>query len=221
MAAGRLKDFVKLGRTIVAVGRNYKAHAVELGNPIPTEPILFLKPVSSYVQEGSPIEMPERVKDLVYEVELGVVINSTAKNVSESNAMDYIGGYVLALDMTSRDIQGAAKKKGHPWTVAKGFDTFTPVSSFIDKDKVDLSSTVLWLKVDGVLKQRGPLSGDMIFSVPYLIEYITHIMTLEAGDVILTGTPKGAGSVFPGQTITAGIEGIIEMTFPVIAPQAQ
>lgn len=151
-------------------------------------------------------------------MELGIVINSRAKNVTEDKAMDYIGGYVLALDMTSRDLQAFAKKNGHPWTVAKGYDTFCPISSLIEKEKVDLSTTKLWLKVDGVQKQYGSLE-DMIFSVPYLISYITNILTLDEGDVILSGTPAGVGPVYPGQTITAGIEGIMEMTFPVIAKQ--
>lgn len=128
--------------------------------------------------------------------------------------MDYVGGYALALDMTSRDLQSAAKKSGHPWSVAKGYDTFCPVSSFVEKEKVDLSTARLWLKVDGETKQDGR-TCDMIFSVPYLISYISSIMTLEAGDLILTGTPEGVGPVVPGQIITAGIEGVTEVTFPV------
>lgn len=128
--------------------------------------------------------------------------------------MDYVGGYALALDMTSRDLQSAAKKSGHPWSVAKGYNTFCPVSSFVEKEKVDLSTARLWLKVDGETKQDGR-TCDMIFSVPYLISYISSIMTLEAGDLILTGTPEGVGPVVPGQIITAGIEGVTEVTFPV------
>lgn len=128
--------------------------------------------------------------------------------------MDYVGGYALALDMTSRDLQSAAKKSGYPWSVAKGYDTFCPVSSFIEKEKVDLSTARLWLKVDGETKQDGR-TCDMIFSVPYLISYISSIMTLETGDLILTGTPEGVGPVVPGQIITAGIEGVTEVTFPV------
>ena len=151
-----------------------------------------------------------------YEVELGVVINGRAKNVKQERAMDYIGGYILALDMTSRDLQAVAKKKGHPWAVAKGYDTFCPVSSLIEKDKIDLTDTKIWLSVDGIQKQCGSLH-DMIFSVPYLISYITNIFTLDIGDVILTGTPPGVGSVIPGQIITAGIDCILEMSFPVIA----
>ena len=117
--------------------------------------------------------------------------------------------------MTARDIQSQAKKKGHPWSVAKGFDTFCPISKFIETNKIDLTDTKLWLKVDGILQQNGS-TKNMIFSVPYLISYISHIFSLEAGDVILTGTPEGVGPVKPGQTISAGIEGVLEMTFPVV-----
>ena len=158
--------------------------------------------------------MPSRCSELHYEVELGVVIGKNGKNIPESSALSYIGGYTLALDMTARDIQGEAKKKGHPWSVAKGYDTFCPVSGFIETEKIALEDTKLWLKVDGDLKQNGT-TKNMVFSVPYLISYISSIFSLEAGDVILTGTPEGVGPVRPGQTITAGLQGVVEMTFPV------
>ena len=153
--------------------------------------------------------------ELHYEVELGVVIGKAGKNIAESEAMNHVGGYSLALDMTARNVQSEAKKKGHPWSVAKGFDTFCPVSQLIAKERIMLDDTCLWLKVDSELKQRGS-TKDMVFTVPYLISYISKIFTLEEGDVILTGTPEGVGPVQPGQTITAGIEGILEMKFPVI-----
>ena len=143
-----------------------------------------------------------------------MVVNGSGRDIPESSAMEYVGGYALALDMTSRDLQSAAKKSGHPWSVAKGYDTFCPVSPFIEKEKVNLSTARLWLKVDGETKQNGG-TVDMIFSVPYLISYISSIMTLETGDLILTGTPEGVGPVVPGQVITAGIEGAVEVKFPV------
>lgn len=149
-------------------------------------------------------------------MELGIVIGKNGKDIPESSATSYIGGYALALDMTARDIQGEAKKKGHPWSVAKGYDTFCPISGLIDREKVSLDDTNLWLKVDGELKQQGS-TRDMVFSVSYLISYISRIFTLEEGDVILTGTPEGVGPVLPGQTITAGIDGVVEMKFPVVS----
>ena len=148
-------------------------------------------------------------------MELGIVVGKEGRDIPESSAMDYIGGYTLALDMTARGIQSDAKKKGHPWSVAKGYDTFCPVSAFIEAQKIDLSDTKLWLKVDGTLRQNGS-TKNMIFSVPYLISYISKIFRLEVGDVILTGTPEGVGPVKPGQTISAGIEGVTEMSFPVV-----
>ena len=149
-------------------------------------------------------------------MELGVVIVKDCKNVPEDSAMSHVGGYALALDMTARNLQRDAKKKGYPWSVAKGYDTFCPISQMISKEKIALPNTRLWLKVDGDVKQSGS-TGDMIFSVPYLISYISKIFTLETGDLILTGTPEGVGPVLPGQTITAGIEGLTEMKFPVVA----
>ena len=159
-------------------------------------------------------KVPARCSELHYEVELGIVIGKDGRNIPESSVSSYIGGYALALDMTARDIQGEAKRKGHPWSVAKGYDTFCPVSALIDVDRLSLDDTRLWLMVDGELKQQGS-TKDMVFSIPYLVSYISRIFTLEVGDVILTGTPEGVGPVRPGQTIRAGIEGVVEMTFPV------
>ena len=161
-------------------------------------------------------QVPPNCTELHYEVELGIVIGKDGKNIPEDSAMSHVGGYVLALDMTARNLQSEAKKKGHPWSVAKGYDTLCPVSQMISKEKIALPDTRLWLRVDGDLKQSGS-TRDMVFSVPYLISYISKIFTLETGDLILTGTPEGVGPVVPGETITAGIEGLTEMTFPVVA----
>ena len=160
------------------------------------------------------LQVPPKCTELHYEVELGIVIGKDGKDIPESSALSYIGGYVLALDMTARNIQGEAKKKGHPWSVAKGYDTFCPVSRLIETEKITLEDTRLWLKVDGDTKQNGS-TKDMLFSVPYLISYISKIFSLETGDVILTGTPEGVGPVKPGQAITAGIDGVLEMSFNV------
>ena len=129
--------------------------------------------------------------------------------------MNHIAGYVLALDMTARDFQDEAKKKGQPWSLAKGFDTSCPVSEFIEKSKVtDPGSTPLWLKVNGAMKQNGNTS-DMIFSVPYLISYISKYFKLEEGDVILTGTPEGVGPVRKGDVIEAGLGDVMKFQFKV------
>ena len=165
------------------------------------------------------VQVPHRCTQLHYEVELGVVIGKTGKDLSVATAMSHVGGYTLALDMTARDIQNQAKSKGHPWSVAKGYDTFCPVSKFISPEEgLDPNNATLWLRVDGQERQRGS-TRDMVFPVPNLLSYISSIFTLEAGDVVLTGTPEGVGPVTVGQTITAGIEGVLEMEFPVVGKE--
>lgn len=207
--------FREFGRKIICIGRNYGAHAAELGNQIPEKPILFLKPTSSYLSEGSPIQVPVGCTSLHHEVELGVVISKPGKNISESSAFDHVGGYILALDMTARDFQDEAKKKGHSWALAKGFDTSCPVSGFIPSDKLANPHDVnLWLKVNGVMKQEGN-TKSMIFKIPTLISYISKYFTLETGDVILTGTPSGVSAVNAGDVIQCGLADIVSMQFTV------
>ncbi|XP_072996977.1 oxaloacetate tautomerase FAHD1, mitochondrial [Typha latifolia] len=215
MAAAAAQKLLSIGTKIVAVGRNYAAHAKELGNAVPKEPVLFLKPTSSYLQNGGAIEIPHPLESLDHEVELAVVIGRKARDVSESTAMDYVGGYALALDMTAREIQSSAKSAGLPWTVAKGQDTFTPISAVLPKlTVINPDDLELWLKVDDEIKQKGSTS-DMIFKIPFLISHISSIMTLMEGDVILTGTPQGVGPVSLGQKITAGITGLIDVQYDV------
>ncbi|TPX57916.1 hypothetical protein PhCBS80983_g03499 [Powellomyces hirtus] len=219
--AAPLKDFTKFGRKIVAVGRNYAAHAAELSNPLPKIPLLFLKPTSSYVPAPKPFALPAP-HVMHHEIELGIVIGKTATHVSRAEADSVVAGYCLALDMTARDLQDKAKSAKAPWTVAKGWDGFTPVSEFIPKEKIsDPQNLRLWLEVDGKKVQDGN-TKDMIFSIPTLISYVSKLMTLERGDVILTGTPAGVGPVQVGQTMKAGLEApgassqIITMSVPVI-----
>lgn len=210
---------LEMGTKIVAVGRNYAAHAKELGNAVPKEPVIFMKPTSSYVCEGGAIEIPHPLQSVHHEVELAVVIGTKGRDISEESALDHVEGYALAIDVTARELQSVAKASGLPWTVSKGYDTFTPISDFIPKKKVPaLDDLELWLKVDGELRQKGS-SKDMIFSIPFLISHISSVMTLFEGDVILTGTPSGVGPVKAGQTITAGITGLIDMSFPVVTRQ--
>ncbi|XP_020583444.1 acylpyruvase FAHD1, mitochondrial [Phalaenopsis equestris] len=209
------QTLLNLGTKIVAVGRNYAAHAKELGNAVPKEPVLFLKPTSSYLQNGGTIEVPHPLESLDHEVELAVVIGHKARDVSEAGAMDFVGGYAIALDMTAREIQSSAKSAGLPWTVAKGQDTFTPISAVLPKSMIkDPDNLELWLKVDEEIRQKGS-TRDMLFKIPFLISHISSIMTLMEGDVILTGTPPGVGPVRIGQKITAGITGFIDAHFDI------
>ncbi|KAI8812435.1 hypothetical protein BJ742DRAFT_747095 [Cladochytrium replicatum] len=213
--------FSRVGK-IVAIGRNFAEHAKELGNEVPKSPFFFLKPASSIVREPGNIEIPKGCI-VHHEVELGVVIGKTGRDIPASLADSYVAGYVLALDMTARNLQDEAKKKGHPWSTAKGFDTFTAASSFVPKDALpDPHNAHLWLKVDDRVAQSGS-TKDMIFKIPQLIEFVSSIMTLEEGDWILTGTPSGVGPVSAGQVLTGGLKrsesdshNLASFTFPVV-----
>ncbi|KAF4576370.1 hypothetical protein EYR40_000607 [Pleurotus pulmonarius] len=196
-----LTSFIfRQGKQIVAIGRNYAEHAKELNNKVPKEPFFFLKPTSSYVFNGGNVEIPDGIV-AHHEVELGVVIGKAGRDVSQADAESLIAGYALAVDMTARNLQDQVKKRGLPWSAAKGFDTFTPIGEFIAKSAIqDPHNLNLALKINGVVKQDGNTS-DMIFQIPQLIEHITSIMTLAPGDVILTGTPSGVGPVAAGDQI--------------------
>ncbi|KAK6047946.1 FAH family protein [Cooperia oncophora] len=170
---------------------------------------------NAFVQEGNPIITPPGCENLHQEVELGVVIGKTAKNIPRSEAMSYVGGYTVALDMTARDFQDEAKKGGAPWYLAKSFDTSCPVSDFIPKEEIeDPHTEELFCRINGVEKQRSR-TDMMIFDIPTLIEYTTRYVTLEEGDVLLTGTPAGVCRVLPGDTIEFGLEGRIATKFVV------
>lgn len=221
MAARNITRFWEWGRKIICVGRNYADHAKELKNAIPTEPVLFLKPPSAYVREGSPIVVPRYSGKLHHEVELGVVIGKEGAAIPQSAALEHVAGYALCLDMTARDVQDDCKSKGLPWTRAKAFDTSCPVSEFIPKERIpDPGNVTLWLKVNDQLRQRG-CTAQMIFSVPYLISYISDFITLEEGDLILTGTPKGVAAVQEHDELQAGIEDVVTMSFRVNKQEQQ
>lgn len=210
-----LKSFVSFSKKVICVGRNYREHAAELGNPVPTEPFVFLKPPTSFITEGMPIKLPLKTEEIHHEVELGLIIGQKGFNIPESQVMNHVGGYILALDMTDRGKQAALKKKGLPWAIAKGFDTSCPVSDFIPKEKIpDPQNVPLWLKVNGEMKQNGN-TKDMIFTIPNLVSWISQHFTLEPGDVVLTGTPSGVGPVKAGDVIDCGLADIISMKYKV------
>ncbi|KAK0196489.1 hypothetical protein IW261DRAFT_1418210 [Armillaria novae-zelandiae] len=192
--------FVRHGKKIVAIGRNYSEHIKELANTAPKEPFFFIKPTTSYLPSGGKLELPRGII-AHHEVELGIVIGNRGRDISQANADSHIAGYALAVDMTARNLQDQVKKRGLPWSAAKGFDTFTPIGSFIPKDKIlDPHDLRLSLKINGGIKQNGT-TADMIFRIPRLIEHISSIMTLEEGDLVLTGTPSGVGPVSPGDKV--------------------
>ncbi|KAJ1504989.1 hypothetical protein HMI54_005239 [Coelomomyces lativittatus] len=196
--------FLTSCKKIIGVGRNYVDHCKELGNPIPTSPFFFLKPTSSICCVGENIEIPTSL-DIHHEVELAVIIGQSAKKIDEKSAMKYVEGYALALDLTSRLLQQNSKKNGLPWTLSKGFDYFTPITPMIPSSEInDPHQLSLWLKVNGEFRQRGKTS-DMIFSIPYLISYLSEFMTLEAGDILLTGTPRGVRALNAEDSIEVGL----------------
>ncbi|KAF8509694.1 hypothetical protein JB92DRAFT_3083729 [Gautieria morchelliformis] len=199
-----MASFVTSGKKIIAIGRNFAEHAKELNNAVPKEPFFFLKPTSSYVATGGKIEIPRGVK-AHHEIELGVIIGRGGRDIPEAQADAHVAGYALAIDMTARNMQDEVKKRGLPWTAAKGFDTFTPIGHFIPKSSVpDPHDLSIWLKINNEFKQNGT-TADMIFRIPRLIQHISSIMALEEGDLILTGTPSGVGQVVPGDIVTAGL----------------
>lgn len=211
-----LSNFSEVGRKIVGAALNYKSLAQANNVPHPPRPIIFLKATSSYINVGQVIEVPKA--DIVnHEVELGVIIGKKCKKVSESNAIDYIGGYCLALDMTNVSILTEARKASAPWDLGKGFDTACPVSKFIPKEAIkDPDNVKLWLKINGETKQNGN-TNDMIFSTAHLISYVSQFMTLEPGDLVLTGSPSGVGPVKPNDVLECGLENLVTMKFEVRA----
>ena len=189
---------------IVCVGRNYAEHAKELGNEVPAEPTIFLKPPSSLIGSGDVIVYPRLSQRLDYEGELGVVIGQRARNVKSSAAAGYILGYTCVNDVTARDLQ----RKDGQWTRGKGFDTFCPVGPcIVPRDEVDLASLRVRTFVDGEKKQDASIT-EMMFSVGDIIAYITGFMTLEPGDLIATGTPSGVGPLQPGSQVRIEIDGV-------------
>jgi 2-keto-4-pentenoate hydratase/2-oxohepta-3-ene-1,7-dioic acid hydratase in catechol pathway len=189
---------------IVCVGRNYVEHARELGNEVPSEPLIFLKPPSSLIGDGDPVIYPRISQNVHFEGELGVVIGKRARHVSKSEATGYIRGYTCLNDITARDIQ----RKDVQFTRGKGFDTFCAVGPrLVRVGDFDVGNARITTRVDGVVKQDAPIT-DMIFGIDTIIAFVSECMTLEPGDLIATGTPPGVGPVQPGSLIEVEIPGI-------------
>jgi acylpyruvate hydrolase len=190
---------------IVCIGQNYAAHIKEMKAETPTSPVFFLKPTTAIVPTGGEVVLPSISHDVHHEVELTVLIGKEGKNISPTSALDYVAGYGVGLDMTLRDVQAEAKKKGLPWTLAKGFDTSAPLSDFAaSKQVMNPGNLTVQLKVNGVVRQQSS-TNDLIFSVEKLIAYISRFVTLEKGDVIYTGTPQGVAQVKSGDVLEASL----------------
>ena len=191
---------------IVCIGRNYAEHIKELGNQTPDKPVIFIKPASSLVSSGGTVIIPGHSDDCHHEIELAVLIGKTAKDVTVETALGHVSGYAVALDLTLRDVQGEQKAKGLPWEIAKAFDTSCPLSDFVPANQVDNPQQLqLKLTVSGEIRQDGN-TRDMMRSIAELIAATSTYFTLEAGDVLLTGTPSGVGRIVSGDRLEASIE---------------
>lgn len=190
-------------RTIYCIGRNYSKHAREMYAKVPEKPIVFIKPLSAISYHKDTISLPEESTDVHHEVELLVVIGKKGKNISSEQAIQYIAGYGIGIDFTARDLQQEAKTQGLPWSVAKGFDGFASISSFVPSDTFpDIQNVDFNLSVNGQNKQSSN-SRHMIFKIPELVAYLSSVCTLYPGDLIFTGTPEGVGPVKRGDKLKA------------------
>ncbi|CAB4644039.1 unannotated protein [freshwater metagenome] len=196
---------------VVCIGKNYADHAAEMGGKVPDEPIIFLKPNTAVIGPNDTIVWPEMSERVDHEVELAIVIGRICKDVPKERVSDVIFGYTIANDVTARDLQ----KKDGQWTRGKGFDTFCPIGPWIDTDFIPGNQKVT-ASVDGQVKQSAQLS-DMIFDIPTIVNFVTSIMTLLPGDIILTGTPAGVGPLVVGGKVSVAIEGLGELTNKVAA----
>jgi 2-keto-4-pentenoate hydratase/2-oxohepta-3-ene-1,7-dioic acid hydratase in catechol pathway len=194
---------------IVCVGRNYRDHAKEMGNDVPKEPLIFLKPPSSLIGSGDAIVLPAQSSQVEHEGEIGVVIGRRLRRVSPDEARTAGKSIVAANDVTARDLQ----RSDSQWTRAKGFDTFCPIGEFVDPP-ADLSGITVVTRVNGVERQRG-VASDMVFSIPDVLAFISGVMTLEPGDLVLTGSPAGVGKLSPGDEVEVEVLGLSRVRNPV------
>ena len=203
-------------RRIFCVGRNYAAHAREMGkDPDREPPFFFLKPADAVVDDGATIPYPPETANLHYEAELIVAIGKAGSDIAPEAALDHVWGYGIGLDMTRRDLQNAAKDLGRPWDWGKGFDHSAPIGPIHPVAAVGhIASGRIWLAVDGTTKQDSDIT-KLIWPISDVISIASRSMELRPGDLIMTGTPEGVGPVKPGQTMTVGIEGLGEITIHI------
>jgi fumarylpyruvate hydrolase len=195
-------------RRVYCVGRNYAEHVKEMGNDLREPPFFFSKPADAVVTEGGPIAYPPQTADFHHEIELVVAIGRDGTAIAEQDALEHVYGYAAGLDMTRRDLQAEAKKAGRPWTMAKGFDQSAPIGTIAPASVIGHPSRgAITLSVNGGERQRGDLA-EQIWSVPETIAFLSRLVTLRAGDLIMTGTPSGVGAVRPRDVLEGEIEGV-------------
>ena len=198
---------------IYCVGRNYAEHAREMGHdPNREPPFFFMKPANAIVANGATIPYPAVTKDLHHEIELVVAIGKGGRNIPVEKALEHVWGYGVGLDMTRRDIQGEAKKMGRPWEMGKAFDDSAPCTQLHPAAKIGHPAKgAIWLKVNGTVKQKGDLA-EMIWNVPETISYLSNLITLQPGDLIMSGTPAGVGPVQKGDKLEGHVDGVDDLT---------
>jgi len=202
-------------RRVYCIGRNYAAHAIEMGHDPDREPPFFFQKNPNNLDPSGEFPYPPKTADVHHEVEMAVMLKSGGKNISVDDALDHVYGYALSLDMTRRDLQGAQKKMGRPWEIGKAFERSAPVGIIHTVDSVGHPSNGrVELKVNGELKQEGDLN-QMIWKVPEMIAYLSDYFELSAGDVILSGTPAGVGPVVQGDVMEMSVAGLGSMSVPV------
>ena len=208
------KKRLRIGK-IMCLARTYAEHAQEMHASISENPVMFLKPDTAVIFSHDTIRIPRMSQCLHHEVELGIVMEKQGKHIPEAQAMDHVLGYCVGLDITARDLQSVAKKNGLPWGIPKGFDTFAPLSDVVTKDSIpDPRTLELELKVNGVVKQHAT-PGQMIFSLEHIISFLSDVMTLKPGDLILTGTPVGVGEIKEGDVLEARLGTVCTLTVDV------
>jgi 5-carboxymethyl-2-hydroxymuconate isomerase len=196
---------------ILAVGRNYADHIAEMGNAPSVPPVLFLKPPSALAHDGGIVTLPTGLGAVHHEVELVVVIGRPGRAIAEGAAFEHVLGYAVGLDLTLRDLQNEAKKKGEPWDLAKGFDGSAPISHVVPKEIAgDVSALALTLEVNGVRRQEGG-TGQMLHGVAALVAYASRLITLERGDLLFTGTPSGVGPLVSGDRVVATLSDLVTL----------
>lgn len=197
---------------IYAIASNYRSHAEEMGTLVPPHPVIFLKPTSAFIPDGGTILLPTISQNIHHEVELVVVIGKDGANVSEMDAIDFVAGYAVGIDVTLRDIQQEAKKSGKPWGIAKGFYTSAPISKVIPAEEFDgiIPNFDLILKVNNQLRQSAN-TREMEISVTQIVSFISKVFSLNVGDCIFTGTPPGVGKIADGDFIEAELNNYVKL----------
>jgi fumarylpyruvate hydrolase len=203
-------------RRVYCIGRNYAAHAIEMGHDPDREPPFFFQKNPDNLDASGDFPYPEKTEDVHHEIEMVVVLKSGGRNIPIDQALDHVWGYGVGLDMTRRDLQDEAKKMGRPWEIAKAFERSAPVGPLHPVSEVGHPDAgLVQLTVNGGIRQSGDLN-QMIWKVPEMISYLSEYFELAAGDLIMTGTPSGVGPVRPGDIIVAHVEGVDEVSFKVV-----